>query len=49
MTSAISLAASGASDVASGAVLTLVLPVGCVIIMLAIWYFAVRSGRQRGR
>jgi hypothetical protein len=48
MTSAILHIAAG-SDVTSGAVLTLVLPVAVTIIMLAIWYLAVRSGRFRSR
>jgi O-antigen/teichoic acid export membrane protein len=35
------------SDVHSGAVLTLVLPLGCVLIVLGIWIMMLR--RSRGR
>jgi len=48
MTSAILAAATGSNTV-SGAVLTLVLPVACVLITLAVWYLVVRSGRHRSR
>jgi hypothetical protein len=42
--------AAQASHVSSGAVLTLVLPLGCALIALAIWwYLATRSGRARKR
>lgn len=42
--------AAQASHVSSGAVLTLVLPLGCALIALAIWwYLATRSGRGRKR
>lgn len=44
--SMIALASTG-SNTSSGAVLTLVLPVGCVLLMLAIWFFALRRARNR--
>lgn len=39
---ALLLLAAHASDVSSGAVLTLVLPVGLVLIALVLWYVAFR-------
>ena len=42
--------ASQASNVTEGAVLTLVLPLGCALIALGVWwYLATRAGRASKR
>ncbi len=40
------LLADKAADVASGAVLTLVLPLGITLVVLGFWYFALRGSRR---
>ncbi len=48
MTAALLLLADKASKVGSGAVLTLVMPLGLTLIALCVWWFmARRSGRAR--
>lgn len=42
---ALLLLADSAAKVTSGAVLTLVLPVACLLVVLAVWYLAVRRAR----
>jgi hypothetical protein len=39
--------AAQASHVSSGAVLTLVLPLGCALIALAIWWYVARRSERR--
>jgi hypothetical protein len=44
--SSLILAAATGSDVAAGAPLTLVFPIVCTIVMLTVWFVALR--RRRG-
>jgi cytochrome c-type biogenesis protein CcmH/NrfF len=39
-------ALAAGSDVTSGAVLTLVLPVGCLLIVLAVWFVMMRRSHR---
>jgi len=47
MNEATLIAAASGSNTTSGAVLTLVLPIAFTLVMLAIWFLVLRSGRRR--